>query len=487
MRNFLLLFALAYAFFYACDDGLNDISYNPNDILSFSTDTVSFDTVLTAVNSPVKFFRFYNRNNRNLTVSSITTEHGADSPFKINIDGFAGSAFENLELRAGDSVYVMVNVKPSESGENNIVRISDRIVFVTNGINQFVELEAYGQDAFHCKDIFIDRDTTLSAIKPYLIHGKFTIGEGVSAVIPAGSVFFMNNDAEFIVEGNVMMLGEEGNPIVFRGSRTDYLPLAKPLQYDLIPNQWGGIRFSAGSYGNVIDNVRIRNGRYGLDFLPSTTAQKKAVLRNTVVTNAPGCLLSAVNCDISAENCEFSNSGDINLRLSGGAYQFIHCTVANYYPTFPEAGWKKSAHRLVMLSNSATLDNETVVLPLESADFYNTVLASVRKDSVILAAVAEKASFNYKLMNCLLTDKFFEDEKVAGCVFDAHPDSIFVDCKGSDAAGEDFLFDFSLKESSPARNAANPGFSQAAPLDIRGNSRLEDGFPDIGAYEWVRK
>jgi hypothetical protein len=488
MQKFLwIIFPIVFCF-ASCDDKTEDFSNDPGDLLSFSTDTISFDTLLTTVNSPVKAFRVYNRNRRPLIISSVDLENGAESPFKINVDGYAGRHFDNLEIRANDSIYVMVDVNPDDLGTTVITRISDCIVFVTNGISQKVVLEAYGQDIFHYKELVIDSDTTLNPEKPYLIINRLEVAEGAVLTVPEGTVFYMYNNAEFIVNGTVRMTGTVENPIVFRGSRTDYLPLAKPIPYDLIPNQWGGIRFGKNSYDNELENVRIRNGKFGLAFDISMTDRKKAVLKNTIITNVSGNLINAVNCDISAENCEFSNSGGISLSLIGGMYEFTHCTIANYYPSFPEAGWKKSEHQILRLANSTVVPGENseevqVICPLEKADFNNTVLASVKTDMVIFAVKYEDAALNYRLNNCLLTDRPFEDENLVNCIFGAHPDSLFVDCKGSDAKGEDFLFDFKLRENSPAKDVANPEISQSTPIDMLGRNRLADGKPDIGAYE----
>jgi len=69
--------------FFACKDDFENYSYNPQDLLSFSADTVSFDTVLTTVNSPVLAFRVYNRNAKSLLISSIQLAEGTNSDFKI--------------------------------------------------------------------------------------------------------------------------------------------------------------------------------------------------------------------------------------------------------------------------------------------------------------------------------------------------------------------------------------------------------------------
>ena len=44
---------------------------------------------------------------------------------------------------------------------------------------------------------------------------------------------------------------------------------------------------------------------------------------------------------------------------------------------------------------------------------------------------------------------------------------------------------YELDSLSPAIDAGLPGHAVGFPLDLNGNSRLNDAAPDLGAYEWV--
>ncbi len=55
---------------------------------------------------------------------------------------------------------------------------------------------------------------------------------------------------------------------------------------------------------------------------------------------------------------------------------------------------------------------------------------------------------------------------------------------------EEPLFDsipvvYELDSLSPAINAGLPAHATEFPLDLNGNSRLDDPAPDMGAYEWI--
>ncbi|MEJ7683489.1 MAG: hypothetical protein WKG06_37660 [Segetibacter sp.] len=83
---------------------------SPNASLSFSTDTLHFDTVFTTTGSVTQSFKIFNQNDQKLRLSQIRLMAGASSPFKINVDGTAGANFSDVELEPNDSVYVFVSV-----------------------------------------------------------------------------------------------------------------------------------------------------------------------------------------------------------------------------------------------------------------------------------------------------------------------------------------------------------------------------------------
>src|SRR5687768_16607570 len=79
---------------------------SPNAQLRTSTDTVRFDTVFTTTGSITQSFKIKNVNDQKLRLSNVRLMGGNASAFKINVDGAAGTSFNNIELEANDSVYV---------------------------------------------------------------------------------------------------------------------------------------------------------------------------------------------------------------------------------------------------------------------------------------------------------------------------------------------------------------------------------------------
>lgn len=163
----------------ACD-GLDDhYSTNPTYRLSFSTDTLAFDTIFSTIGSTTRQFMIYNKNSEPLSIESIMLASGEATGFRMNVDGRKGSSFNNVGILANDSMYVFVEVTVDPNGGNQPLLIQDSVLFTVNGIRQSVLLEAYGQDVNLYKGgVTITKDSILTANRPYLIYDSLVIAKG---------------------------------------------------------------------------------------------------------------------------------------------------------------------------------------------------------------------------------------------------------------------------------------------------------------------
>ena len=127
----------------SCDGLDENYSNNPNHRLSFSVDTLSFDTVFTTIGSATKEFMIYNRNDQPLLISEIMLASGEETGFRINVDGRKGDHFQDVRIQADDSLYVFVEVTVNPNASNQPLLVDDSIIFTTNGVKQSVRLEAY--------------------------------------------------------------------------------------------------------------------------------------------------------------------------------------------------------------------------------------------------------------------------------------------------------------------------------------------------------
>ena len=77
-----------------------DFDYDPiSSELKFSKDTISVDTVYNFSKSETYVLKVYNPENDDRVIPKIYLSKGNQSYFNINVDGKAGTSFENVPIR----------------------------------------------------------------------------------------------------------------------------------------------------------------------------------------------------------------------------------------------------------------------------------------------------------------------------------------------------------------------------------------------------
>jgi hypothetical protein len=459
----LLLSILAFSACQERDDFSNDKSLT----LTFSTDTISFDTVFTTLGSATRQFKIYNRNSNALTIESIELVNAAKSGFCMNIDGEKGTKLTNVDILKKDSLYGFVEVTVNPNDTKNPVLIRDSIRFTVNGNVQYIQLAAIGQDVYIWKDKVIAKDSILTGNKPLLIYNTLTVNKDVKLEVQKGTTFFLRNNATVDIYGTIVAIGTTTEPVVFRGSRFDYIE--SDIPYDNVPGQWIGIKFHPKSYDNILDHVIVKNATRGIAFSESDTQYKKAELKNTIVQNTSEYGLLAVNCNIDAQNCLFANSKGAPVTLLGGTYSFLHCTLANYYK------WAARTIECLEIGNSY----QGKPYALNKCDFINSIVYGSAIDELYLSGTSSTV-YNYRFLNCLLKTPEQNNSDFINTLWNQDPQFVDIDNK------EIYSYSFELQKISPAISKADKSFSIQVPLDLKGQSRLADSNPDIGCYEWVK-
>lgn len=466
VKKIIYVFIVCILAFSACQDS-DDFSSDKNLALTFSADTISFDTVFTTVGSATKQFKIYNRNKNSLTIESIELVNAAKSGFRMNIDGEHGTKLSNVDILKKDSLYSFVEVTVDPTNSKNPLLIRDSIRLVVNGNTQYIQLEAVGQDVYIWKDQTVAQDSVILGDKPLLIYNGLTINEGVKLEVKKGTTFFLRNNATIDIYGTLIAEGSVSEPIVFRGSRFDNIEADIP--FDNVSGQWVGITFHPKSFNNIIENVRVRNAVRGITFSASDPQILKASLVNTSVQNTSEYGVLAVNSKINAENCLFANSRGAALSLLGGEYSFLHCTLANYYR------WASRQEESLVLGNS----DKGTAYALTKCDFINSIIYGSAMDELYLGGTGS-ITFNYLFRNCLIKTTERADDHFVNTIWNTDP--LFLDLN----KGGIYSYNFELQEASPARGKADKVYSLQVPFDMNGNSRLGDSNPDIGCYEWVK-
>ncbi len=458
--------------FVGCKKKEDDFDLNAS--LSFSTDTIMFDTVFTTIGSSTEYFMIYNNSNKPVLISRIYLASGAASNFRMNVDGLTGFYLQDVEIGPNDSLWAFVEVTVDPNGGNTPMLITDSIVFETNGKIQDIDLVAYGQDAYfiianrHVEGLPPYRiiagegtDTTWTSDKPIVIYGFAVVDSAAVLRINAGTkIYFHNNSGLWVyIGGRLEVNGSLGQEVVFQGDRLE-------SSYSDIPGQWDRIWLNESPLSHKINFAIIRNGFIGLQTEPLANYgwSAKVEINNTIIENMSGAGVLSRSSQIASENLLVSNCQQYGLALTiGGDYQFTHATVGNF--------WSGSVRTSpAVYFNNYFKDAKNTVYPnaLLKADFVNCVFYG-NIDNEFLPDSVSGAAFNFKADHCLIRT----DITTSGSRF------ISV-LKNVDPQFNNYYDgDYRLKNGSPAFGA---GKATSVSTDLNGD--LRDALnPTLGAFE----
>ena len=461
LRNIIIaMLATMLALTTSCiEDGFTTSS---SDLLEFSCDTLSFDTIFTEQGTPTKQFVVYNRHKKQINISSISLSATDGQRFYLNVDGMKGEVFHDVAIRGEDSIFVFVESKLNANGQDAPLLAEDCINFTTNGVTQKVVLRAWGQDVERLTRPQFTADTRLTANKPYVIFDTLYVAPGATLTIEPGTTLYFHDKAAMRIDGTLNACGTQSKPIHLRGDRTDYL--FDGANYDLMTAQWGGIDFTPSSTGNELQYVLMRGSTTGVTVEAESADTRTLHIFNSVLHNASTSVLTSLNAWIDAEGCEFSNSAYDVVALVGGKYHFTQCTFSNYFLF----GIKGGALVNVAFENA---DGESIE---PSVIIDNSILYGLTKEFNVNDFVGHDVLVRYSLLRSAGSD----DDNFIQCRWDADP-KFYVD---RDA----YIFDFRLQNESDAIALGNPDLCpEIATYDRYGNKRLNNGGVDIGAYVWV--
>lgn len=440
--------------------------------LTFTMDTVLFDTIFTTIGTTTKSFRVHNPHDRFIKIDDVDLAGGNSSVFRISVDGAPGTSFNGLEIAPHDSMYVFVEATLDPNNSPDILRIQDSIIFSVNGNFQDVDLLAWGQDVHLIRDSTVE-STTWPADKPYLIVGYVYVDSLHTLTMEEGVQIYMHRDSWIYVGGSLKMMGSVENPIQIEGDRLELL-------YEDVPGQWGGIYCFAGSFGNEIHNARIINGTVGLVadsiVIPS---EPNIIITNTEINQMSHDGILARGTSIEAENLVIGDCGNSCLELLyEGSYSFTHCTFANYW----RSGFSLRKAPVLYMANYFAYEDDNGVVQVEARDieeasFRNCIIYGDRSHEIVISN-HEDGLFNYSFNYCLT--KIDRDEL----------DFILDDNFKGITNATDPLFDslrvsYELDTLSPAIDAGLLEHAIDLPFDKKGDSRLGDNIPDLGAFERI--
>ena len=451
MRQLILSLLIA-AVLLGCDPLANPVS-GP---VSFSSDTVSFDTVFSAVGSVTMEFRAINRGNDPLLIDRIYLGGGTSSPFRLNINGVPAVSSDKITLAHGDSLFVFVDVTIDPANEVNPVAVLDSVVFESGSYASRVILEAWGQDIWLIEDE-VTGSATWTEGKPYVISGSLLVDTTATLVMGPGTRVFFHHNASMTVAGTLITMGDVVKPVVFASDRLEQ-------EYKDVPGYWKGITFLDCSRNNVLESTVIRNAVISVRLSGSETKKPDILLGKVSLMHNSVASLVANQAQLLAVNSLFAHSGFSTVSLTeGGSYDFIHCTMANRW----EYSFR-SEPVMFIGKGKGVLPEVTVV---------NTAITGTLNNELFIDAVPSEVTGKFLADSSLIkVDTTRSDWYVMGLFkkVQTTPLPRYID---------ESTYDYRPDTLSPLLDVAGRTESITWSLDIRDKPRPTGAGPDIGAFE----
>ncbi len=468
IRNIVIISFVCLAAFLSCQPE-RAYTEESDAQLSFTLDTLFFDTVFTTVGTITKSFRVKNPHNQYINIDDISLAGGNRSVFRINVDGEPGISFSDIEIAPMDSMFIFVEATLDPNATDDILRIQDSIVFMTNGNQQDIDLVAWGQDVH----IIIDEDVNWINDKPYLIVDYLYVDSLSSLTIDPGVTVYMHYNALMYVDGTLKVNGTLEEPVRFQGDRLEEF-------YEDKPGQWRFIYLAENSHDNVVENAEIICGTMGflISASPESGLQPDLKISNTKINFMSSNGIYSLNAAVSASNLVIGDCGGACASLIyGGAYDFTHCTFYNAWPSWYS---NRQLPSLYMADYFANIDEDGNVViytggEYEKAEFRNSIIYGNSRVELVIDSY-DDLPMNYLFDYCLT--KIFTDS------LDYENDPGFSNIiNNEDPKLDSIPVLYSLDTLSPAINAGLPAHAITVPFDFAGNNRLEDEAPDLGAFE----
>ena len=413
MKKHILFFYFSIITLLFIGSGCKKIQGFSKGNLSFSVDTVVFDTVFTTIGSTTKQFKIYNTDTKTITIDEIELMGGTSSPFKINVDGSSGKLFSNIKIEGKDSLFTFLEVRLKVNNQTNPMVIRDSIRFRTNGIDQYIQLAVWGQDMYYHysrltpgnQELDLNEGTWPND-KPHLIYGAAFIDEGKTLNIQAGTKIYLHKNALlYNYKGTLNVNGELNNEVTFQGDRLE-------SDYASISGQYYGIYFDSARPSSI-NYAIIKNGTTGIHLFSNNETNISnytlTVTNTKIYNNANNGILIYSGARVFAENCVISKNGSFGLLvLLGGDFNFNHCDILGYN--------SNSKNQAVGITNHFNIDGVTNVSSIHQGIIKNSVIygnlaSEIAFDTISLSGV----TLNFDIERCLIkketigTDPFYKN------------------------------------------------------------------------------
>ncbi|WP_300968370.1 hypothetical protein [uncultured Duncaniella sp.] len=437
------------------EDGIDS---SPSSQPVFSVDTLDMGHYFTGQLTPTSRFMVYNRCGKVLNISDISLRGESSGLFRVNVDGYAGVEFHDVQIRPGDSIYVFVDAMLPANSDPRPVTVEGHVDFVTNGVTSTVVLKASGQDVVRKNGVEVVSDETWDATYPYQIFDSLVVAHGATLRLLPGTKLCFHDKSYMRVYGSLVTEGVPGAWVEMAGDRMGNVVGGIP--FDLMASQWDGLHIAPESSGNRLSHTIVRNTVGGV--LVDSLAE--ADFLNCRIRNSAGYALSARYAGVRLVGCEVADASLGALSATGGVIEANHCTFANYYLFTAPRG------PVVQIYHYSPGSDDSSGLPYLKASITNSILYGLGTDF----SVGDLSGTDVVLRSCVMKSAGRDDENFVNCMWDTDPMYAVV--------REEYIFDYRLADVSPALSHADASLTLPdAAVDYWGCPRFPA--PRPGAYQ----
>ncbi len=441
-----------------CEPSSEDISFDPSLRLTYSTDTVTFDTLFSTVGSITKRFKIYNPNEKAIQLNELSLGSGNQSSYSLTVNGVKEKSFQNEIIYGNDSLLVLVEVLIDPSNQDLPFLVKDSVEVAYNSRSENIKLVSWGQDAVFINNEAIPCNTTWTKESPYVIYDSAWVAQGCQLTVEAGAKIYIDNDALLTIAGSLIVQGTSDEKVEISGTRLD-------AKYEIAPGQWGSLFFFPGSTGNIIDHTIIKNGTTGIILAINLNNGEGAELQlhNTSIQHMSASGIAAYAGTIEAYNLEvFHCQNQLLGGFGGGSYTLNHCTFSNEPNDFSREGASVGFTNYLefndgtVLANDLSLDlTNSIIWGREEEEFLIDLNSAIPASINVERNILRSADESWSLLNNFISQE------------NNYPGFYVPD-----------FYDYQIDSLSNARDSA---LSSLVTHDILGTPR--DAMPDIGAYE----
>lgn len=451
-----LLLCSILLYLTGCQPDQEVVDPNPASALTFTQDTVLFDTVFTERGSITKRVYLKNPNPNAVEINEISLAGGNASPYTITVKGIEADRFEEELLLGEDSLLILVEVEIDPANSDMPFLVADSIIATLNGRSSQTKLVAWGQDANYLGGVVLGCDTRWTAERPYVLTGTVLIDTLCTLTVEPGAKIYSTFDGLLAVAGKIEARGSDTEPILFANDR---------FEEDRInaPGQWRGIFILEGSSSNEFHWTTIRNAEVGIRIgTPDQDTLPDLTLQEVKIENISGTGLLAFSADVVATNLLINNCRQHNLGVFiGGHYRFKHCTFASYNFDF-----FREDPGVLISDNFITADNQLLSDDTD-IELLNCIIDGSLRNELLFAATGG-VDFLADVRNNLIKT---EQEDLADLGNLLNEDPLFIDAS---------MYDYRLDTLSPV---VDLGLDLGVVNDLDNQPR--DAQPDLGAYERI--